>query len=60
MSLPDGSAMPQFKKFVTETEIEERRKKRQEEWDRVRQPNQPLGQFYISIHKTVNWKYSLL
>ncbi|GAB6025810.1 hypothetical protein CHUAL_011787 [Chamberlinius hualienensis] len=27
--------------FVSETEIEERRKKRQEEWDKVRQPHQP-------------------
>jgi len=30
-------------KFVTETEIEEKRKKRQEEWEKVRQPHQPLG-----------------
>jgi len=31
------------KKFVTEAEVEETRKKRQEEWERVRQPNQPKG-----------------
>ena len=30
-------------KFVSETEIEEKRKKRQEEWEKVRQPHQPLG-----------------
>ncbi|XP_014241624.1 protein FAM192A isoform X1 [Cimex lectularius] len=28
--------------FITEAEIAERRKLRQEEWERVRQPNQPL------------------
>ena len=32
-----------LKKFVTETELEEKRRKRQEEWEKVRQPNQPLG-----------------
>jgi len=30
-------------KFVSEAEIEEKRKKRQEEWEKVRQPHQPLG-----------------
>ncbi|XP_068116798.1 PSME3-interacting protein [Hyperolius riggenbachi] len=29
------------KRFVTESEIEERRKKRQEEWDKVRKPEDP-------------------
>lgn len=29
--------------FVTETEIAEARRIRQEEWDRVRQADQPLG-----------------
>lgn len=29
--------------FVTETELAESRKKRQEEWEKVRQPDQPLG-----------------
>ena len=31
------------KKFVTQAEVEEVRKKRQEEWERVRQPHQPKG-----------------
>jgi len=31
-----------LKKFVTETEIEEKRKIRQEEWEKVRQPHQPI------------------
>jgi len=30
-------------KFVSEAEIEEKRKKRQEEWEKVRQPHQPIG-----------------
>ncbi|XP_069509494.1 PSME3-interacting protein isoform X2 [Ambystoma mexicanum] len=29
------------KRFVTETELEEKRKKRQEEWDKVRKPEDP-------------------
>ena len=32
-----------FKEFVTEKEIEEVKKKRQEEWEKVRRPDQPLG-----------------
>jgi len=32
-----------LKKFVTETELDEKRKKRQEEWEKVRQPHQPIG-----------------
>lgn len=29
--------------FVTETELADARKKRQEEWEQVRQPDEPLG-----------------
>lgn len=29
--------------FVTESEITEARQKRQEEWERVRKPEDPLG-----------------
>lgn len=29
--------------FVTESEALEARKKRQDEWEKVRQPDQPLG-----------------
>jgi hypothetical protein len=40
-----------LKKFVTETELDEKRKKRQEEWEKVRQPHQPIGisQCYIDV-----------
>ncbi|CAH1779904.1 unnamed protein product [Owenia fusiformis] len=39
----DGAAsMPQFKKFETEGEIAEKKKKRQEEWEKVRKPEEPM------------------
>jgi hypothetical protein len=38
------SDAPQFKSFVSEAEIEEKKKQRQEEWEKVRRPDQPLGQ----------------
>lgn len=31
------------KKFVSEAELDERRKKRQEEWEKVRKPDDPEG-----------------
>lgn len=31
--------------FVSETELSEIRKRRQEEWDKVRAPDQPAGIF---------------
>lgn len=38
-------ATPTFKSFVSEKEIEEVKKKRQEEWEKVRKPDQPLGKY---------------
>jgi hypothetical protein len=35
-----------FKSFVTENEIEERRKVRQQEWDQTRTEDQPLGKVF--------------
>lgn len=35
--------------FVTETEIAEAKKKRQEEWDKVRKPDDPLGKTYSNL-----------
>ena len=32
-----------FRTYVTEKEVEEVKKKRQEEWEKVRKPDQPLG-----------------
>lgn len=31
------------RKFVSETELDEKRKKRQEEWEKVRKPEDPEG-----------------
>lgn len=35
--------------FVTETELAEARQKRQEEWEKVRQPDEPLGKSTIDF-----------
>lgn len=35
--------MATFKSFISEKEVEEAKKKRQEEWEKVRRPDQPLG-----------------
>ena len=35
-------AVPILKSFVSEKEIEEVKQKRQEEWEKVRRPDQPL------------------
>ncbi len=43
-------AVPTFKSFVTEKEIEEVKKKRQEEWEKVRKPDQPLGEVSIELN----------
>ncbi len=32
-----------FKSFISEKEVEEVKKKRQEEWEKVRRPDEPLG-----------------
>lgn len=37
--------LPNFKKFVSEDEIAEAKKKRQEEWEKVRRPDEPEGLF---------------
>lgn len=37
-------AVPTFKSFISEKEIEAVNKKKQEEWERVRKPDQPLGE----------------
>ena len=38
-----------FKKFLTEKQVEEGYKKKQEEWERIRQPEDPLGACYVLI-----------
>jgi len=36
--------------FVSETELAERRRVRQEEWDKVRTAEQPLGNVKVLVH----------
>lgn len=36
------------RKFVSESEIEERKRRRQEEWEKVRKPDDPQGEFLSS------------
>ena len=38
-----ATAVPTFKAFVSQDEIEEKRRKRQEEWEKVRKPDDPTG-----------------
>jgi len=42
-SSSSNSATMQFKKFETEGEIAEKKRIRQEEWDKVRKADDPLG-----------------
>ena len=35
--------MSQFRSFITEEEVAEIKQKRQDEWERVRKPDDPLG-----------------
>lgn len=35
--------------FISETEIAEKRKARQEEWEKVRKPDQPLGTLFFYL-----------
>lgn len=34
------------RKFVSESELDEKRKKRQEEWEKVRKPDDPEGEAF--------------
>ncbi len=44
---------PIFKTFVSEKEIEETKKKRQEEWEKVRTAEQPLREL-LSVETTAS------
>ncbi len=41
------------RKFVSEAELDERRKKRQEEWEKVRKPDDPEGEKHEHSHTHV-------
>jgi len=42
--------MSGIKSFVSENELDEAKKKRQEEWERVRRPEDPKGDLFSDIH----------
>lgn len=45
------------RKFVSEAELDERRKKRQEEWEKVRKPDDPEGKnTFIQWFKVHQWR----
>lgn len=51
-----------IKSFVSETEAEEVRKKRQEEWEKVRKPDDPIGELkrqpvYVVLESAVPCRY---
>ena len=48
----DSDPVIGFKKFVSEEELEEARKKRQEEWEKVRKPDDPEGMQMVLAYKT--------
>lgn len=48
------------RKFVSEAELDERRKKRQEEWEKVRKPDDPEGKNRILLHTYPNLELVLL
>ena len=43
-----------FKQFVSEKQIEEAKQKRQEEWEKVRRPDQPLGKEKLMCSSNLN------
>lgn len=43
------------RKFVTEAELDDKRKKRQEEWDKVRKPEDPEGEKNCAGEQISSW-----
>ena len=41
--LLDQMAEIEFKKFMTQADVEKEKRRKQEEWDRTRLPGDPLG-----------------
>lgn len=49
----EGTGVDLSRKFVSEAELDERRKKRQEEWEKIRKPDDPEGKnTYPKLYKT--------
>ena len=50
-----GERAPRMMSFVSEKELEEVKRKRQEEWEKARKPNDPVGECIINMYMyTVN------
>lgn len=48
------------RKFVSEAELDERRKKRQEEWEKVRKPDDPEGKKHKHLHTDSKLELALM
>lgn len=48
------------RKFVSEAELDEKRKKRQEEWEKVRKPDDPEGTNHIHLHTDPKLELALI
>ena len=49
MSFSGGSDSFTVKKFESQNEIEEKKKKRQEQWEKVRRPDDPEGRVIVKM-----------
>ena len=47
MNFPEKEIVSGPRSFVTEKDIEERRRQKQEEWERTRKPDDPLGVYFL-------------
>lgn len=43
MNFPEREIVSRPRSFVTEKDIEEKRRQKQEEWERTRKPEDPIG-----------------
>lgn len=48
------------RKFVSEAELDKRRQKRQEEWEKVRKPDDPQGKNRIHVHTDLKLELPLI
>lgn len=51
MNFPEREISSGPKSFVSEKDIEEKKKKRQEDWEKTRGPDDPLGEFSLKYAK---------
>lgn len=56
MNFPDRSIQNPIRSFVSEKDLDERRRKRQEEWEKTRKPDDPLGMFCFCFDVFVDYR----